>query len=128
MAALSLLGIKMLWDLVYKTLRPKGNETPNQCLNRLTNERLDNSSKVNLSESTANIEEQIWRLDQLALLDSKHTRMHDFDDFRPLVIVNIEERYILVDGNHRVSRATSLNQDREFPVLIVKPTVAAYKR
>ena len=110
----------MLWDLTYRTLRPKGHESPNECLNRLTNERLDSKSKVKLSENTATVVEQIWGLTGLEVLDRKHSRFYDFDDFRPLVVAEIDSRYILVDGNHRVNRALNLKQDRQFRILLIR--------
>lgn len=110
----------MLWDLVYRTLRPKGHETPNECLNRLTNERLDCKYNVIISEKTAIVEELIWDLTGLESLDRKHARFHDFDDFRPLVAVEVDSRYILVDGNHRVNRALNYKQDRQFQILLIR--------
>lgn len=112
---------KQLWDLVYGTLYPKPNDaTPNACLNRLTNERLK-TFRVNLNESTAFVLDEQWLTDDLVTLDRKHERFHDFDDERPIVVVDVHGRKLLVDGNHRVTRWLMQAVSRLHRVLLIRP-------
>jgi hypothetical protein len=111
-----------LWALVYCTLSPKKTDhSPNACLNRLTNERLK-SSRVQLNPSTAFVCEESWQREQLSGLDAKHHKTHTFDDERPIVVVKLEDKYLLVDGNHRVARWLSLAPtNRQYRVLLIRP-------
>jgi hypothetical protein len=110
-----------LWTLVHSTLRPKPSDpSPNACLNRLINERLS-SQRVSLNPETAVVCEEHWPSEDLAHLDRWHTKMHDFDDDRPIVVVQLASRKILIDGNHRVTRWLSTGAGRVRPVLLIRP-------
>jgi len=111
-----------LWSLVHNTLRPKPTDaSPNACLNRLTNER-HSGSEIVLNPDTALIRDEIWSFDRLRTLDRWHCRMHDFDDDRPLIVVDYDNRHLLVDGNHRVTRWITLCQRMDRRVLTVQLT------
>jgi len=110
----------MHWNLVYETLMPKEcDASPNACLNRLTNERLRGLSKVSINLNTANIREELWPTGKLKTLDIKHKRMHDFEGVRPIVVVEIYNKLLLVDGSHRVNRWLSMGLNQEHRVLLI---------
>jgi hypothetical protein len=117
---------EQLWALVYETLRPKGNETPNECLNRLTNER-KGVPRLRLNPQTTVISLERWSSERLRILDAKHNKHHDFDDFRPIVVIDIGDRKLLVDGNHRVARSLMKEESSEHEVLLLHPTEHAYE-
>jgi hypothetical protein len=97
-----------LWSVIYATLRPKSTDaSPNGCLNRLANERLT-PPRIVLNPATAVVREESWDTEKLRLLDPKHRHAHDFEDNRPIVVVELGQRWILVDGNHRVARWLSI--------------------
>jgi hypothetical protein len=109
-----------LWNLVHKTLNPKKSDvSPNACLNRLTNERL-NGTTIALTPDTAVVREELWPTNHLTRLDRKHRKMHDFDDERPIVVVEYGARLILVDGNHRVTRWLASGHNSERRLLIIR--------
>ena len=111
-----------LWALVHSLLQPKARDrTPNACLNRLTNERPE-GKRLNLNELTADVREESWPTDNLSVLDAWHTRTYDFDDDRPIVVVEVGARLLLVDGNHRVARwLFQPRSDRQHRVLLIRP-------
>lgn len=117
---------EQLWALVYETLRPKGNETPNECLNRLTNER-KGVPRLRLNQQTTVISLEQWSSEHLCILDVKHNRNHCFDDSRPIVVIDLGERKLLVDGNHRVARWLMKEESREYEVLLLHPNKHAYE-
>lgn len=111
---------KSLWALAYGTIRPKPTDaSPNHCLNRLTRERVGEAHSP-ISENTAIIRKELWPTDGLKILDAKHQDMHDYDDNRPIVVVEHGVRKILVDGNHRVARWLSLGSAIVHEVLIIQ--------
>ena len=111
-----------LWGLVYKTLKPKATDaSPNACLNRLTNERLSGVPCVYLNEKTAVVRRAHWSTEGLSALDRKHKRMHDFEDDRPIVVVEYRGRKILIDGNHRVTRWLTTHAVKRHEVLLITP-------
>ena len=110
-----------LWDLVYGALWwERKDASPTACLNRLTNERLS-GSKLALDPTTAEVREEWWQTNELSRLERKHNKVHDFDDDRPIVVVEFEGRLILVDGNHRVTRWLASGHNVERQLLIVHP-------
>lgn len=111
-----------LWALVNETLwwKPK-DASPAACLNRLTNERLS-GAKVALGPGTAVVREERWLTYELSRLERKHSKAHDFDDNRPIVVVEFDGRLILVDGNHRVTRWIASGHNVERQLLIIRPT------
>lgn len=110
----------LLWTLVYATLSPKANETENGCLNRLTNERRPGVPPMHLAPGTALVSREHWLLERLRTLDKKHEKYHDFDDGRPLVVIDLGERKLLVDGNHRVTRWLMKGDSRPYEVLLIR--------
>lgn len=109
-----------LWGLVHGTLNPKRSDaSPNVCLNRLANERLS-GAKIALNPDTAVVREERWLASDLTRLDRKHGRTHDFEDDRPIVVLEHEGRLILVDGNHRVTRWLAACQNKECRLLIIR--------
>lgn len=92
-----------LWAMVHAQLRPKASDgSANGCLNRLTNERLG-AARVLVDATTAHVRLERWPTAALGTLDAKHTRTHLFEDERPIVVVCVHRRLLLVDGNHRVA-------------------------
>jgi hypothetical protein len=109
-----------LWALVYATLNPKDSDhSPNSCLNRLTNERLSGQAYIQLNDRTAVVRKELWPTVQLSILDKKHNRAHDFDDDRPIVVVEYCNKKILVDGNHQVARWLSSAHQSQHQVLLL---------
>ena len=107
--------------MVYSILRPKAKDgSPNACLNRLVNERSLNK-RVVLNEKTANVSEELWASPLLQKLDRWHKKQHDFDDDRPLVVVDIELRKLVIDGNHRLTRWLATSAVAHRPVLVIRP-------
>lgn len=100
-------------------MKPGRDASPNACLNFLANERLPDGESILLNENTAVVREECWTTDQLKELDSKHTKTHDFDDPRPVVVVEYKNRKILVDGNHRVARWLKVGPHAEHQVLLI---------
>src|SRR5687767_13306843 len=92
-----------LWDVVFRTLKPKATETPQECLNRLVRERISDKKLV-VDASTAAIREERWPTSELKRLKLKHDRTNDKDDRRPIVVVDYKGEPLLIDGNHRVNR------------------------
>ena len=110
---------ELLWVLAYKTLNPKVSDaSPNACLNRLVNERLAKGSSVEIKEGTWIIREENWPTSQLGILDRKHRQTNECDDLRPIIVVEVDGRNLLIDGNHRVSRWLS-ESSTEHRVLII---------
>jgi hypothetical protein len=110
-----------LWKLVYSTLRPKAKDgSPNGCLNRLVRER-SLQKPVNLNEKTADVYEELWSTPLLGSLERWHKRQHDFDDDRPLVIVELEGRKLVIDGNHRLTRWLANDAVAHRPLLVIRP-------
>jgi hypothetical protein len=107
-----------LWDLVFRTLKPKATESPQECLNRLVRERISDK-KLIVDETTATIREEIWPTSELKRLKRKHDRMNDKDDRRPIVVVRYNSELLLVDGNHRVNRWLSNSPIPEHDVLLI---------
>lgn len=115
-----------LWALVYKTLRLKGSETPNECLNRLTNERL-NVPRLRLDSKTTVVSLERWSIERLRSLETKHQTPYDFDDERPIVVIDLGERKLLVDGNHRVARWLMEGESKLYEVLLLHPGKNAHR-
>jgi hypothetical protein len=113
-----------LWTLTLGTLRPKNTETAEACLNRLTNERKD-VRRLRLTADTVDLRLEQWPLERLQTLDWKHQKIHHFDDDRAIVVIDLDERKLLVDGNHRVARWLMKADPRTYPVILVKPTDSA---
>lgn len=110
-----------LWALIYRTLKPKDiDATPNACLNRLTNER-PGVPRMRLNENTAIVRQERWSTEQLRTLDTKHQKVHEFDDDRPIIVVDLDKKRLLVDGNHRVARWVMKGESKLFEVLLVHP-------
>lgn len=109
---------KELWELVYGTLWPKKSDA-NACLNRLTTER-PGLSRIHLDENTAIVREEQWSTEQLAILERKHEKVHGFGDDRPIVVVEVGERKIVVDGNHRVTRWLRSGVSRQHRILLIR--------
>ncbi len=93
--------------------------SPNACLNRLTNERLSGCSQIQLNEKTAVVREELWPTAQLNILERKHQRVHNFNDDRPVIVVEYGNRKILVDGNHRVTRWITGAYQSQHRVLLI---------
>lgn len=109
-----------LWALVYETLRPKKSDpTPNACFNRLVNERLTGVPTVQVDERTAAIREEVWPTEQLSMLERKHEKKYEYEDDRPIVVVEYREKKLLIDGNHRVNRWLSKGVDGRHHVLLI---------
>jgi hypothetical protein len=109
-----------LWALAYQTLRPKKSDpTPNACLNRLVNERLTGVSTIQVNEKTAAIREEIWPTEQLSVLERKHKKKIENEDNRPIVVVEMRDRKLLIDGNHRVNRWLSTGKHGQHRVLLI---------
>ena len=95
-------SIVELWDLVFRTLKPKTAESPQACLNRLVRERISNKKLV-VDSSTSDIRRELLPTAELKRLVRKHDRTNDIDDRRPIVVVEYEGQPLLIDGNHRVN-------------------------
>ncbi len=108
-----------LWQQVYTTIRPKKNETHNECLNRLAKEYFG-QSHVTLSEASALIFNVQWSQDELRSLERHHCRLHDFDDERPLIVVQRGPRTAVIDGNHRVTRWLQRKSSKQYQVLLLR--------
>lgn len=110
-----------LWALVYSTIRMNKNRDTslNGCLNFLANERRSGEGTVLINEETAVVREESWTTDQLTALDTQHKKMHNFDDDRPIVVFEHNNRKLLVDGNHRVARWLAAGVQKERRVLLI---------
>jgi hypothetical protein len=114
--AVTMAGIAESWDLVFRTLKPKATESPQECLNRLVRERISDKKLV-VDASTATIRRDLLSTLELQRLKRKHDRTNDKDDRRPIVVVEYKGEPLLVDGNHRVNRWLSSSRISEHDVL-----------
>ncbi len=105
-----------LWDLVFRILKPKAAESPQECLNLLVRERISDKRLV-IDASTATIRRVLLPTLELKRLKRKHDRTNDKDDRRPIVVVEYEGESLLIDGNHRVNRWLSSSPIPEHDVL-----------
>lgn len=103
---------------MFRTLRPKATESPQQCLNRLVRERISDKNVV-VNSQTANIRREAWNTSELKRLSRKHNRTNNEDDHRPIVVVEYKSEFLLVDGNHRVNRWLSSSPIPEHEVLLI---------
>lgn len=107
-----------LWDLVFRTLRPKATESSQQCLNRLVRERISDKNVV-VNSQTASIRKEVWPTSELKRLKTKHGRTNDEDDRRPIVVLEYKTELLIIDGNHRVNRWLSDSPIPEHDVLLI---------
>jgi len=114
-----------LWTLIYQIVQPKNNETPNECLKRLVNER-DGVSSMRIDSETSDVSQASWTIERLAELDAKHCRINEYDDSRPIIVVDLEGRMLLVDGNHRVAKTLKNGFPGERKVIVITPKENAY--
>ena len=114
--AVTMASTAELWDLVFRTLKPKATESPQECLNRLVRERIADKKLV-VDASTATIRKELWPTADLKRLRRRHDRTNDKDDRRPIVVVEYKGEPLLIDGNHRVNRWLSRSPFPEHEVL-----------
>ena len=82
---------------------------------------------LKLNAETTIVRLESWPMERIGTLDSKHQEIHEFEDERPIVVVELENRDLLVDGNHRVAKWMKEGEVKNRGVLVLRPTSSAYE-
>lgn len=82
--------------------------------------------RLRLGPRTAVVDLEQWPLQRIRTLDRKHEKHHDFDDERSLVVIDLGERKLLVDGHHRVTRWLMKGDSKLYEILLITPLQSAH--
>jgi hypothetical protein len=95
-------------------------------LNRLTREAVRTETKealkFSVTPSSSTIRRELWPIARLTALRTRHAKTEPKDETRPIVLVEWQGCFLVIDGNTRINKWRKEGQTGFHSVIIIAPS------